>query len=736
MLNLFRMRAMKHLFSLLFVLVLFSMGFAQAPPRRGGDFNAKYIDANKMMEEKLWLQSISKWKECLDVEPNNANVNYKIGFCLLQTANSKLEALQYLEVACASKFSKSYDPNDPTETKAPADALFSLGRAQALNLQMDNAILTFETYQKKLGKKHVRLNEVQRELDMAQEAKYQMANAKNYIITNAGPVINKETNDFSPVLSFDESTMFFTSRRLRADTSNSVIRDIDTGEWKEDVYVSFKNEDGVWTEPEILNLNTDEHDATISVSPDGQTLFIYRDNYGDGQVLESKLFGETWSAPLLLGSDINSDYWETHATVSADGNTLYFVSDRAGGVGNRDLYKCVKLPNGEWSRALNMGPTLNTKWDEDAPFLTPDGKTLYFSSMGHKTMGGFDILVSKLGEDGEWGTPQNLGYPLNTVDDDVFFVPMADGRRAYYSSSKDGGYGLKDIYLVDMPDEVNESNLAVLKGFIIAPEGEELPEDLRIVVTNNKNGEVSEYRPRKRDGGYLAILSPCTGYHVDYYKGAEIIKKDDINVPCESKFEEINREVFLVPVSMGQEGKPKETVKPVEPKKEEPKKVEPKKESEEETVPLVPAPFTEFKFDPADPINREYNEKLAFAQFSRYFVYDFHEFGVEEKEFSSFIADVKRIIDLGKKPVIIVESSASNVPSSRFKNNQELTAWRNKTAADQIRTELKKYNMKEGVNYTFGTPVKLVQGKKYENDAQKNRLIYEEFQYIKIRVQG
>lgn len=734
---------MKRITALLLMSLFVAMGFAQAPPRRGGDFNAKFIDANKMMEEKLWLQSISKWKECLEVDPNNANVNYKIGQCLLQTANSKLEALQYLEVACANKYSKSYDPNDPTETKAPIDAMFSLGKAQALNLQLDNAIGTYEAYQKKLGKKHVRFGEVQRELDMANEAKTQMANPRSYIITNVGPVINKETNDFSPVLSLDESTMFFTSRRLRADTSNSVIRDIDTGELKEDVYVSFKNEDGVWIDPEILNLNTDEHDATISVSPDGQTLFIYRDNYGDGQVLESKLFGETWSTPVLLGSDINSDSWETHATVSADGNTLYFVSDRSGGLGKRDLYKCVKLPNGEWSRALNMGPTLNTKWDEDSPFLSPDGKTLYFSSMGHKTMGGFDIFVSKLGEDGEWGVPENLGYPLNTVEDDIFFVPMADGRRAYYSSAKDGGYGLKDIYLVDMPEETNASSLAVLKGFIIAPEGEELPEDLRIVVTNLKNGEIMEYRPRKRDGGYLAILSPCTGYHVDYYKGAEIIKKDDINVPCESKFEEINREVFLVPVNMGEKPKPKpaepvtpEPVKP-EPVKPEPVKPEPVKVIDEpEPMPVAPAPFTDFKYDPKDPINREYNEKLAFAQFSRYFVYDFHEFGVEEKEFTAFIADVKKIIDLGKKPVIVVESSASNVPSSRFKNNQELTSWRNKTATDQIRDELKRLGMKEGVNYTFGTPVKLVQGKKYENDAQKNRLLYEEFQYIKIKVQG
>lgn len=677
------------------------------------------------MEERLWTQSINTWREILENQPNNTNVNYKIGYCFLQTANSKLEALQYLEAASVKKFSKNYDEYDPTEKRAPVKTLFYLGRAQALNLQLDEAIASYEKLQKMLGKKHLMYSDATRELEMCQEAKVQMANPKNYIITNIGPVVNQESNDYSPVLSLDESTMFFTSRRLRADSTNSAIRDLETGEYKEDVYVSFKNEEGVWTEPEILNLNTDAHDATISVSPDGQTLFIYRDNYGDGQVMESALIGETWSEPMLLGSDINTSSWETHATVSADGKTLYFVSDREGGTGKRDIYKCVKLPNDEWSRALNIGTQVNTIYDEDAPFLTADGKTLYFASKGHNSMGGFDIYYSKLGDDNEWGAPMNMGYPLNTVDDDVFFVPMADGRRAYYSSEKDGGYGLKDIYLVDMPDITNETQLAVLKGFIITQEGEELPDDLRILVTNNKSAEVSEYRPRKRDGGYLAILNPCTSYHIEYYKGKEMIKDDDINVPCESSFQEIEREVFLVPVTMAT-GKPKV---------EEPLVID-------EPIGIIPPPggvtdvVKDFKYDSKNPINRQYIPEKGFAQYSRFFVYDFHQFGATEEQFALFIRDVDAIIKSGKTPVITVEASASKVPSSKFKSNQDLVDNRNKTAHDQIRDELIKYNKVEGKDYNFGEPNKLVQGKEYEKDAQKNRLIYEQYQYIKVRVQG
>lgn len=697
------------------------------------DFGAKFVEANRLMEERLWTQSINAWKEILDQDPNNMNVNYKIGFCYLQTPNAKKEALQYLEAASVKKFSKNYDEYDPSEKKAPVKTLFYLGRAQALNGKLDEAIESYEKLEKAVGKKHLLYADAQHEKEMCIEAKNQMANPKNYLITNVGPTVNKTENEYSPVLSLDESTLFFTSRTMRPDSSNSNLVDFDTGEFKEDIYVSFKNEEGVWTAPEFLTgINTDQHDATVSVSPDGQTLFLYRDNFGDGQLLESALIGETWSEPVLLGSDINTQAWETHATVSADGNTLFFVSDREGGIGKRDIYKCVKLPNGEWSRALNIGTQVNTIYDEDAPFLTADGKTLYFASKGHNSIGGFDIFYSKLGEDGEWGAPTSMAYPLCTVDDDVFFVPMADGRRAYYSSAQSGGYGLKDIYLVDMPDITNETQLAVLKGFIISAEGEELPDDLRILVTNNKNNEVSEYRPRKRDGGYLAILNPCTSYHIEYYKGKEMIKDDDINVPCESAFQEIEREVFLVPVTMSPVT-PKETPKET-PQVEEPVIIE------EPAIAVTPPGETlevkEFKYDSKDPINRQFIPEKGFAQYSRYFVYDFHQFGVTEPEFALFIRDVDAIIKSGKKPVISVEASASKVPSSRFKSNQELVDNRSKTAHDQIRDELAKYKRVEGRDYTFGEPTNLVQGKEYANDAKKNRLIYEQFQYIKVRVQG
>ena len=682
-----------------------------------GDFNQKFLEANQLMEEKAWRESISIWQELYTMNNTNANVNYKLGFCYLQTANDKLKSLTYLKTAASMELARMYDPYDPAEVGAPIEAIFYLGRAFHLNYQMDDALSTYNLLLGQINEKHYLNKEALRQIAMCNEAKHQLANPQNYLITNVGNVVNTDANDYSPIVSLDESALFFTSRRVRGDSSNNFIRDLDTGEYKEDIYVSYKNLQDEWTAPELLNINTDEHAASISVSPDGQTLYIYYDEGGNGQIYESVLVGETWEEPVKLGSDINTDAWETHATVSTDGKTLYFVSNREGGYGGRDIYRCVKLPNGEWSKSLNIGPNINTEYEEDAVFLSADGKTLYFASTGHKTMGGFDIFYSTLGSDDEWSEPENIGYPLNTVDDDVFFYPTADQKSAYYSSRKEEGFGLKDIYRIDMPDTPLETDLAVLKGYIIASEGEELPGDCYVLVTSNKNGEVTEYRPRQRDGAYVAILPPCTGYHIEYVIQREIVHEEFINVPCESAYNEIEKEIYLLPLHLGD---PPQVVVVDKPTVDEPVVDEP----------IVDVPdLPDTGFDPENPINVDVTAVNAY--FERFFVYDFHEFGKGEEMFAQFIDGVKAIIDLHGLAVIHVESSASWVPSTRFANNQELTAWRNQTARDQIKDALAELGYNKDENYTFDKPDEYVQGPKYANDAWKMDK-YEPFQYTKV----
>ena len=688
--------------SFVFILALMLFGNALLAQSNKEKFMVGFAEANKLMEEKFWYQAIKEWKKVLALDPENLNVNYKLGYCLLNTENEKVDALKYLEIACSKKLNKNYDPFEPTEKLPPVDALFLLGQAQHLNMQFDQSIKTFVKLKTQVSREHRLVPEANYAIKICEEAKIQVANPINYKITNAGNIINGKYADFSPVLTFDESSIFFTSRRLRPDSTNSEIRDPETDQFKDDIYVSFRTKENTWSKPELLNLNTDDHDASISVSPDGLTLFVYQDSLGDGQLKYSKLIGETWSDPAKLGSDINSSHWETHVTVSADGNELYFVSNRPEGSGGRDIYRCVKLPDGNWSKALNIGKKINTKYEEDAPFLSPDGQFLYFASKGHNTMGGFDLFVSKKDKNGNWGDPQNMGYPLNTVDDDVFFQPMADGKRAYYSSRKDGGEGELDVYLVEMPT-TKGTQLAVFKGFIRGEEGQPLPDNLRVVITNLKTGEKQEVAARKKDGKFLATLLPCTNYHVDFLSGIVKIKQEDITIPCDGEYYEIEREAFLIAF--------------------------------EEEVTIKAKDEMILTFDRTKPIQIKLNLELGIAEYSNYFVYGSAEFSTTDTNFKNFLQDCKKVVKKKGKVEIYIESSASNVPVKSYSNNEDLAKARAQKAQKTIEAELKKMGFKTDVNFVFLPAKSMVQGKKYENDKDTARDEYEKYQYIKIKVQ-
>jgi len=683
-------------FSLLIVAVVAISNTLAASNMGKPEFIAAFTEANKLMEEKFWDQAAKEWRNVLAMDPENINVNYKLGYCLLQTETNKTDALIYLEKATSKKLNASYDPYDPNEKGAPVEALYYYAIAQHLNMRFDQSNESLETMKEMVSKNHRLATQLNRAIETNNEAKKQVASPKKYKITNAGKTLNSSFADFGPVLSFDESSIFYTSRRLRPDSTNANIRDFETDKFRDDIYVAFKGRDGQWVQPELLNLNSDDHDATISVSPDGNTLFIYQDSLGDGQVKYSTLIGETWNSPVKLGSDINSKYWETHCTISANGNELYFVSDRPNGKGKRDIYRCYKNTDGTWGKSENIGDIINTPYDEDAPFLSPDGKFLYFASKGHKTMGGFDLFVSKKDKDGNWGAPENMGYPLNTVDDDVFFQPMADGKRAFYSSRRDGGQGDLDIYEVEMPEVMGEQ-LATLKGVFKPVKDKALPQGLKVSVVNTSSAEKQEAEGNAGNGEFLVVLKPCATYQVEYFDGPEKLKAETLTIPCENEKYEYTREIQLV----------------------------------EKLV----AKVDEIKFDKENPIQTKINDDSTYAEFSHFFLYGKSGFSTEEKEFIEFIALCQKVIDQKAFVTIKVEGSASTVPSAGSKTNEMLSAERSENAMTALRNTLLKNGYIENVDFKFDKPLNTVQGKKYENDAMKNRAEYEKYQYIKVKVQ-
>ncbi|TAE48985.1 MAG: hypothetical protein EAY69_03945 [Cytophagales bacterium] len=272
----------------------------------------------------------------------------------------------------------------------------------------------------------------------------------NAQIENIGEIINGKYSDYAPIISADETMLVFTSRRAGT-TGDKKDKD---GEYFEDIYISRKNDLGDWTAPKNIGppINTKFHDATIALAPDGKELFIYKDNSrGMGDIYYSELKDNNkWTEPKSMGENINSEFHETSISMSSDKKTIYFSSNRTGGYGGLDIYMSKLDEKGKWGKAINLGPTINTEYDDDAPFISFDGKHLYFGSEGHSSMGGFDTFRA-VWNGAKWEMPENLGFPINTADNDIYFVLTADEKTAYYASAKEGGKGEKDIYQIRMP---------------------------------------------------------------------------------------------------------------------------------------------------------------------------------------------------------------------------------------------------------------------------------------------
>ncbi len=517
----------------------------------GGEdkFKDAFEEGNKLIEEGIYDQALKEFKQCVKIKPNNANVNYKVGYCYIETNKNKKEALSYLAKAVKDITSR-YNPYSHNEDQAPPKARYYFGRALHLNMLLDSAISVYNRFQEDVPKNHIFYSDADRQIDMCKYAKKQVRNRKNIKIKNIGETINTRYHEYSPVISVDENVMYFTSRRPPEDVSKPPLET--DGLPFESIYASYKDRNGEWQKPERLDFNSNtRHDAVSSTSPDGQKLFIFRSGKGNGDLYQSRLQGPNeWSEPEPMGSDINTENLEPHGVLSPDGKTFYFVSDRKGGEGGRDIYRVKKLPMGKWSKAQNLGSTINTPYDEDACFIHPDGETMYFSSNGHESMGGYDILFSEKKDNGEWSEPQNMGFPINTVDDDRFFVTSADGKRGYYASEKEDGLGGRDIYEVVL-EEGRTEELAVMKGFINVPEDQKMPEKTQVRVTNLSTGKTTLYRPRERDGVFVSILPPCKEYKVEYMVGNRTFKSEKLTIPCEASYQEINKEIYLNPVDLG-----------------------------------------------------------------------------------------------------------------------------------------------------------------------------------------
>ncbi|HTA28664.1 MAG TPA: OmpA family protein [Bacteroidia bacterium] len=497
--------------------------------------------------------------------PNNDQLNYKIGECMLShNSPFKTEALPYLQKAFALN-----------PAVAP-DIHFLLGRAYHLNMDWENAKKEYSSYLQTLNQKKDgdAIAATKKKIDECTNGELLVKSPVRVFIDNVSPSINTEYPEYGAIISADESEMIFTSKRP---TTTGGKLDPDDGQYLEDLYISF-NKNGNWSPATNMGspINTDGDDATSGISVDGQTLYVYR----DGDIFETHLKGITWTKPERMNNKINTQFKETSVSLSPDGKTLYFVSDRPGGYGDRDIYKSVADAKGRWTEAVNLGAVINTQYGEEGISMQADGKTLYFSSQGHNSMGGYDIFKSVY-ENGSWSNPENLGYPINTPDDDIFFSISASGKHGYYTSIRKEGKGEKDIYMVTFlgpekpvvqsneddllagntsqvsdvmmtaPVVVNTPKVTLLKGIITDSMTHKPIEASIELVDNKKNIVIASFLSNSSTGKYLVSLPAGINYGIAVKAEGFLFYSANFDLPDTSKFTTVEKNVALQPLDIG-----------------------------------------------------------------------------------------------------------------------------------------------------------------------------------------
>ncbi len=497
------------------------------------------FDGDDFYTDGFYAKALKFYKKANDFNPNCAILNYKIGVCYLNSTN-KAKAQKY--------FLKAYKLK-PFVTN---DILFKLAQSYQLTYKFDKAIEYYKKYLNNLIAKDISKQTiiVNKKIDECNTGKLLVKNPVKGKIINLKN-INSKYAEYGAIINADESKIFFTSRR-KGTTGNEV--DPFDLKYYEDVYVATKN-NNEWQEPLNIDkpLNTNKHDAVAGISEDAQTLFLYRNTKSSvGNIFISYLQGDKWSEPKEMPEPINSKYQESSACLSPDRNTLYFVSNRKGGLGGKDIYYSVKKDN-KWSEPVNI-KILNTKYDEDGLFIHPNGKTLYFSSKGHNTMGGFDIFMSEKNDKGEWSKPKNIGYPINTPDDDLYFVMSADAKHGYFTSNKDGGKGDKDIYLIDFTNSksLQQNNyLTLLKGTITDAKTKKPIKAYIEITDNKKNKIISKLYSNEQSGEFMISLPAGKNYGISISADNYLFYSDNFTLPDSSRYKEITKNIDLLAMEKG-----------------------------------------------------------------------------------------------------------------------------------------------------------------------------------------
>ena len=525
-----------------------------------------------------YKNALTNYEEAYKINPNNSVLNFKLGICYLNT-NFRTLSLNY--------FSKAYK----LDKTVSSDIKYYLGQSHQLNSDWDDAIKFYKQYLTEgRGNKNASVdlvNATDKRLKECESGRTLEKKPIRVFIDNLGNNINTEYPEYSMIMNADGSEIYFTSRR---NTSTGGSFDELNSGYFEDIY--FAQKDGKsWSSAQNVGapINTKGHDATVALSPDGQKMLVYIDDKGDGNIYESIRTGDAWSKPKKMDKIICSPYHESSAWYSNDGKRLYFISNRPKNGSNkaepedRDIYYVTwNAENEKWDNLVRLPDNINSPYDEDGIFVHPDGKTLYFSSKGHNSIGGYDIFYTVLDENGGFSDPVNIGIPVNTPDDDVFFTMTASGRFGYMTSFRKDGFGEKDLYKITFLGEPKQpllnseemllagldiikqektiapiikndrGELALLKGTIY-DDKTKLPLYAKIELYDNETGELlAEFESDKVNGRYMLTLPAGKNYGIAVKVDGYLFHSENFDIPKGSDYAEYKKDVYMKKIEVGE----------------------------------------------------------------------------------------------------------------------------------------------------------------------------------------
>lgn len=571
-----------NVFAFIFLLFISSLSYGQEEIRiRRSSLRGEKIGFGEAFENVLegdkWAKkgigaipkALEYYLQAADYNMDCPELNYKIALCYLRT-DHKSKAIEYFKAA--------YDKYP----EVAADILYIIGEAYQFNMQFDKAVENYNKFYNSLRPRDKKRysEKVYKRMEECKAAIELTAKPLRVVIKNLGDSINSVYDDYNALLFHGDSTMYFTSRRPstkkeKADKINYLF--------DEDIYAS-RNIKGNWTKAIYVtdkNLNTKHNEAVVWVSEDGNTRYIYNGYKNNGDLTYSTFKNEKWSKPKKITKGINTEESETSISITGDGNTIYFVSnDLYKNEGGKDIYFCTKNKKGKWRDPENIGNVINTKYDEEGVYVRPDGKVMFFSSKGHNSIGGYDIFRSEKDENGNWGKPVNLGFPVNTSDNELFYKPSLNEKTAYYSANRmdtKGGYDIyKVIYLgkekemvlktdnqlinyfdepfsevyARLPLEVKIDTSIFLRGIIIDAKSK-LPVNAKLDLIDIDRSQVVATMVTDSTGNFKVQLPEMKNYGVEIHAKDYMFFLDIIKIPHHIEGREVIQNFSLTKLEVG-----------------------------------------------------------------------------------------------------------------------------------------------------------------------------------------